>query len=84
MFMTCKQNMVMTESDAKILREEIKRLKGLVFSLENQFAWLRKKVFGSMSENHLPLNPDNHQLNLFPEQMRKQYLRKRLPWSNKT
>lgn len=32
-------------------------------------AWLRKKVFGSMSEKHLSLNPDELQLNLFPEQM---------------
>ena len=59
----------MTESEAKILREENERLKGLVASLENQLAWLRKKIFGSMSEKHLPLNPDSLQLNLFPEQM---------------
>lgn len=59
----------MTESEVINLRQENERLKSLVASLENQLAWLRKKVFGRMSEKHLPLNPDELQLNLFPEQM---------------
>ncbi len=59
----------MTEAEVIALQQENERLKNLVSSLESQLAWLRKKVFGSMSEKHLPLNPDELQLNLFPEQM---------------
>ena len=59
----------MTEAEVIALQKENERLRNLVSSLESQLAWLRKKVFGSMSEKHLPLNPDELQLNLFPEQM---------------
>lgn len=59
----------MIEAEVIALQEENERLKKLVSNLEGQLAWLRKKVFGSMSEKHLPLNPDELQLNLFPEQL---------------
>ncbi len=59
----------MIEAEVIALQKENERLKQLVSSLEGQLAWLRKKVFGSMSEKHLPLNPDELQLNLFPEQL---------------
>lgn len=60
----------MAESEVDKLLKENERLKMLVSSLENQLAWLRKKVFGSMSEKHLPLNPpDELQLSLLPDQM---------------
>lgn len=59
----------MADSEVDKLLKENERLKMLVSSLENQLAWLRKKVFGSMSEKHLPLNPDELQLSLFPDQM---------------
>lgn len=59
----------MAESEVDKLLKENERLKMLVSSLENQLAWLRKKVFGSMSEKHLPLNPGELQLSLFPDQM---------------
>jgi len=59
----------MTESEIAEILQENERLKSLVSSLENQLAWLRKKVFGSMSEKHLPLNPNELQLSLFPDQM---------------
>ena len=59
----------MTEAEVIALQKENERLRNLVSILESQLAWLRKKVFGSMSEKHLPLNPDELQLNLFPEQM---------------
>ena len=36
---------------------EIERLKGRVASLEDQLYWLRKKMFGKMSEKNLPLDP---------------------------
>ena len=59
----------MTEAEVIALQKENERLRNLVSSLESQLEWLRKKDFGSMSEKHLPLNPDELQLNLFPEQM---------------
>lgn len=57
----------MTDSQAQALLEENERLKSLVANLESQLAWLRKKVFGSMSEKHLPLDPAQLQLALFPD-----------------
>ena len=39
----------MTEAEVIALQQENERLKNLVSSLESQLAWLRKKVFGSMS-----------------------------------
>ena len=36
---------------------EIERLKSKVDSLEDQLYWLRKKMFGKMSEKNLPLDP---------------------------
>ena len=36
---------------------EIERLKSKVASLEDQLHWLRKKMFGKMSEKNLPLDP---------------------------
>ena len=36
---------------------EIERLKNKVASLEDQLHWLRKKMFGKMSEKNLPLDP---------------------------
>lgn len=48
-------------SDQQIIAEqaaEIERLKSKVASLEDQLYWLRKKMFGKMSEKNLPLDPD--------------------------
>ncbi len=36
---------------------EIERLKRKVSALEDQLYWLRKKMFGKMSEKNLPLDP---------------------------
>ena len=36
---------------------EIERLKNKIASLEDQLYWLRKKMFGKMSEKNLPLDP---------------------------
>ena len=36
---------------------EIERLKNKVAGLEDQLCWLRKKMFGKMSEKNLPLDP---------------------------
>lgn len=47
-------------SEQQIIAEqaaEIERLKNKVASLEDQLYWLRKKMFGKMSEKNLPLDP---------------------------
>jgi transposase len=59
----------MKEAEVVALQRENERLKKFVSNLEGQLAWLRKKVSGSMSEKHLPLNPNELQLNLFPERL---------------
>lgn len=48
------------------LRKENDALSGKVASLEQSLYWLRKKMFGRMSENNLPLAPN--QLSLFTQQ----------------
>lgn len=47
-------------SEQQIIAEqaaEIERLKNKVANLEDQLYWLRKKMFGKMSEKSLPLDP---------------------------
>ena len=47
-------------SEQQIIAEqaaEIERLRNKVASLEDQLYWLRKKMFGKMSEKNLPLDP---------------------------
>ena len=48
------------------LRKENDVLSGKVASLEQSLYWLRKKMFGRMSEKKLPLDPN--QLSLFTQQ----------------
>lgn len=48
------------------LRKENDALSGKVASLEQSLYWLRKKLFGRMSEKNLPLDPG--QLSLFTGQ----------------
>ena len=48
------------------LRKENDALSGKVASLEQSLYWLRKKMFGRMSEKNLPLDPN--QLSLFTQQ----------------
>ena len=48
-------------SEQQIIAEqaaEIERLRNKVASLEDQLYWLRKKMFGKMSEKNLPLDPE--------------------------
>lgn len=50
------------ESEAKI-----EELKSEIQGLLSQMAWMRKKLFGSMSEKHLPVDPSVLQPTLFDE-----------------
>lgn len=49
--MATEQEIIATQA------EEIERLKQKVSALEDQLYWLRKKMFGKMSEKNLPLDP---------------------------
>ena len=44
------------EEESRRLKSEKKQMQGVIDSLQNQMAWLRKKLFGSMSEKRLPLS----------------------------
>ena len=47
------------EKDARIaeLEAELEKRDSMIATLESQLDWLRKKVFGKMSEKRLPENP---------------------------
>ncbi|MBE6225120.1 MAG: IS66 family transposase [Bacteroidales bacterium] len=47
--------------------EEKEKMQGIIDGLQNMMAWFRKKLFGSMSEEHLPLDPSVLQPSLFDE-----------------
>ena len=64
MFMEEQIKKLMEENER--LRKENDALSGKVASLEQTLYWLRKKMFGRMSEKNLPLDPN--QLSLFTEQ----------------
>lgn len=56
---------MLTEEQEKVLLEELEKLRqdkaaliSRVSSLERSLYWLRKKVFGRMSEKNLPLDPN--------------------------
>ena len=54
------------EAKMRKLEDENKRLSAKVASLMDALAWLRKRVYGQMSEKHLPVDPN--QLNLFTKE----------------
>ena len=45
------------------------KLSGTISKLETELAWLRKKVFGKMSERFISADPDARQLDIFGEQL---------------
>ncbi len=64
MFMKEQIKVIIQENER--LRKENDALSGKVASLEQSLYWLRKKLFGRMSEKNLPLDPG--QLSLFTGQ----------------
>ena len=45
------------EEEGRKLKLEKDKMQGVIDSLQNQMTWLRKKLFGSMSEKRLPMSP---------------------------
>ena len=52
-----KSEKIRLEEESRKLQSEKEQMQGVIDSLQNQMAWLRKKLFGSMSEKRLPLSP---------------------------
>ena len=53
------------EEESRKLQSEKEQMQGIIDSLQNQMAWFRKKLFGSMSEKKLPLSPSVLEPTLF-------------------
>lgn len=55
------------EKDRKIVEMDktIESMQATIDSLQNMMAWFRKKMFGSMSEKNLPLDPSVLEPTLF-------------------
>lgn len=58
--------MEISEEEYKRLLLENEKLRLQVFQLQDSLLWLRKRVFGKMSEKHLPIDPN--QLSLFSDE----------------
>ena len=65
------QDAVIKSKDKEIesLENQVTTLDRKVRSLEDQLHWLRKKMFGKMSEKHLPLDPNALEPTLFDDLM---------------
>ena len=55
------------EADSQNKQKTIDQMQSVIDSLQNMMAWFRKKLFGSMSEKHLPLDPSVLQPSLFDD-----------------
>ena len=51
------------------LEVEKEKMQGIIDSLQNMMAWFRKKMFGSMSEKNLPLDPSVLEPTLFDREV---------------
>ena len=56
---------VRLEEESRRLKSEKEQMQGVIDSLQNQMAWLRKKLFGSMTEKRLPMSPSVLEPTLF-------------------
>lgn len=62
-------NISKLEDNVSQLEETNCKLNGSISKLESELAWLRKKVFGKMSERFISADPDARQLDIFGEQL---------------
>ena len=51
--------------EVKALRAEKDEMQTVINDLRSMMAWFRKKMFGAMSEKHLPLDPNVLEPSLF-------------------
>ena len=64
-----ESNITKLESNAAGLESNITKLESHISKLEYELTWLRKKLFGKMSERFINSDPDARQLDIFGEQL---------------
>lgn len=64
-----ESDVVKLESNVSSLESNITKLESTVSKLENELTWLRKRLFGKMSERFINSDPDSRQLDIFGEQL---------------
>ena len=66
---TLESEVVKLESNVSGLESDITKLESNITKLEYELTWLRKKLFGKMSERFINSDPDSRQLDIFGEQL---------------
>lgn len=64
-----ESNVSSLESDITSLESNISKLESNISKLEYELTWLRKKLFGKMSERFISSDPDSRQLDIFGDQL---------------
>ena len=60
-----KSKITTLETAGRKMQDKIDHMQSVIDSLQNMMAWFRKKMFGSMSEKNLPLDPSVLEPTLF-------------------
>ena len=63
-----ESEVVKLESNVTTLETDVTKLESHISKLEYELTWLRKKLFGKMSERFINTDPDSRQLDIFGEQ----------------
>lgn len=66
---TLESEVVKLESNITTLETDVTKLESHISKLEYELTWLRKKLFGKMSERFINSDPDSRQLDIFGEQL---------------
>ena len=64
-----ESEVVKLESNVTTLETDVTKLESHISKLEYELTWLRKKLFGKMSERFINSDPDSRQLDIFGEQL---------------
>ena len=64
-----ESNITNLESNITTLETDVTKLESHISKLEYELTWLRKKLFGKMSERFINSDPDSRQLDIFGEQL---------------
>lgn len=64
-----ESNITSLESNITTLETDVTKLESHISKLEYELTWLRKKLFGKMSERFISSDPDSRQLDIFGDQL---------------
>lgn len=64
-----ESNITSLETNVTTLETDVTKLESHISKLEYELTWLRKKLFGKMSERFINTDPDSRQLDIFGEQL---------------